>query len=619
MSVSVRRTRPAVGLLTATSTLAAALAIVASTPLSAAALPSQTLLYSVDGGVSWASDVNAAPGSQVIVRAWYNNDSSNALPNSPITPSNPGASITTTMPAGFTLFPGSTISCLSPATVNLATPGAEQKCSTDAGQGGPASDGSVWSGSDLTISPINGLFGEPTSATSGYLAMGKTRYVNLHQCVYNNGADNFTSLVNVPDNRFDASTNASNIANVSQGCGPGTNPGYPHVPQYNTSGVSSLDLLGNRYVNLHQCVYNNGADNFTSLVNVPDNRFDASTNASNIANVSQGCGPGTNPGYPHVPQYNTSGVSSLDLLGNRYVNLHQCVYNGGADNFTSLVNVPDNRFDAGTNASNSPNAIQVCGAGASGYPYAPQYNTSGITILDTLDATRGKGFVQFVMIAPSPDKTTKYPQSSKLTGGGTGDPESTGSVTVVAEPQPSSGDWGFPLDTATRLPAGHKVAYTVKWTCGPVPSVLPAPDTSSCTYSSGMRLKIHALNGSTFLHNSVTGTGAGAGTGIGSAIQNAQWDLNKESDGSRVGTCYAASSTEVRCYPTTLITGTITAGDSLITSIPVNMLATENSRTPAFQATWFNSYGEPQRGLDGDNDAFGRNDFYTFVTLSPKV
>ncbi|MER5418103.1 hypothetical protein [Streptomyces virginiae] len=259
--------------------------------------------------------------------------------------------------------------------------------------------------------------------------MGKTRYVNLHQCVYNSGAENFTSVVNVPNDGFDAGTNASNTADASQNCGPGS-AGYPYVPQFQTSGLTSLDLLGNRFVNLHQCVYNGGADNFTSVANVPNNGLDAGTNASNTADASQNCGPGA-AGYPYVPQFNTSGLTSMDVLNNRYINLHQCVYNGGADNYTSLVNVPDNRFDTGTNASNVVDANQSCGPGGAGYPYVPQFQTSAVTTLDTLDTTRGEGFVQYTIIAPTLDTTQVFDQSATLNGTGQPtDPMSSGTITV---------------------------------------------------------------------------------------------------------------------------------------------------------------------------------------------
>ncbi|MFJ3176749.1 hypothetical protein ACIPJK_39485 [Streptomyces roseus] len=125
-----------------------------------------------------------------------------------------------------------------------------------------------------------------------------------------------------------------------------------------------------------------------------------------------------------------------------------------------------------------------------------------------------------------------------------------------------------------------------------------------------MRLQVNALNGSSFLHNSVQG----AGSGIGIAIPNAQWDLNKASDGSRVGTCRVETPTQVLCFPTSITPGILNAGDSLVTSIPVSMLATTKSGAPAFQVTWNNPWGETQRGSNGDNDLYGLNDFHTIVT-----
>ena len=49
----------------------------------------------------------------------------------------------------------------------------------------------VWSGRTLTISSTAGLFSQGTGHTSGVLAMGKTRYLNLDDCTYYNGLDTY--------------------------------------------------------------------------------------------------------------------------------------------------------------------------------------------------------------------------------------------------------------------------------------------------------------------------------------------------------------------------------------------------------------------------------------------
>ncbi|MEU0664318.1 hypothetical protein [Streptomyces lavendulocolor] len=92
--------------------------------------------------------------------------------------------------------------------------------------------------------------------------------------------------------------------------------------------------------------------------------------------------------------------------------------------------------------------------------------------LDTLDTTRGEGFVEFKMTAPFPDVTTTYPQSASMTGV----PDSSGSVTVLVGGIPSEGDWGFPLNAAGQVPPGHTIDPVVHLLCDPLPSRLPIPN-----------------------------------------------------------------------------------------------------------------------------------------------
>jgi hypothetical protein len=124
----------------------------------------------------------------------------------------------------------------------------------------------------------------------------------------------------------------------------------------------------------------------------------------------------------------------MDLLDNEYINLDECTYFGaGHDLFTTAVgHIPNVNpaFDAGTNASNTPQTTVTCGPGGGGYPF--QAGNSGVQSLDTLDTTRGQGFVQWSMTAPSPGTTTTYTEDGQLTGSGTGDPSTSGTITIDA-------------------------------------------------------------------------------------------------------------------------------------------------------------------------------------------
>jgi hypothetical protein len=139
----------------------------------------------------------------------------------------------------------------------------------------------------LAISPSAGLFGTSVASTSGVLPMGKTRYINLDQCIYRNGAtqDLLSYFVAVTPNSpaFSAGTGTSNSpASAPPTCGGG-NANY--VLNALNSGVVALDLLGQRYLNLNQCIWVNATinDRLTYTVPVTPNNplFSAGTNSSN--------------------------------------------------------------------------------------------------------------------------------------------------------------------------------------------------------------------------------------------------------------------------------------------------------------------------------------------------
>ena len=115
--------------------------------------PTSNLVFSVDNGATWSANVNAAPGQTVIAREYYDNDTSANIT---------GASVTTSLPSGFSLVAGSTEVCLNPGTTDPTNPTSELACNTQTGgaapndEGGPIDESSVWSGSNLSISPTAG-------------------------------------------------------------------------------------------------------------------------------------------------------------------------------------------------------------------------------------------------------------------------------------------------------------------------------------------------------------------------------------------------------------------------------------------------------------------------------
>jgi len=358
------------------------------------------------------------------VRQWYDNDGSAG---------ESGASLSTTLPAGFSLNGGSTKVCLNPSTSSPAAPnGSELVCAA-------SNEGSVWSGSDLQVSPIAGHYGASNGETSGTLPFGRKRYLNLQQCHYlEPGGKRITSLINsISNTSFLSGTNVSNTADSSPSCAAGDGS---FALAAGTTGVKVLDLLDNRYLNLHQCHYNNPSSNrLTSLIDsIIATNARAGTNMSNTADAAPPtCGAAVAPNFLAA---GTIGVEDLDLLDNRYVNLHQCGYHNPVtdERIQSFIGSITAQTRAGTNASNTPDAAPVCDA-VSGLNSAA--GITGVKVLDLLDTARGHGYVEYSITAP-PGPTPEacaanpsagseaFPQDGSLTSTPSGAKASSGTITV---------------------------------------------------------------------------------------------------------------------------------------------------------------------------------------------
>lgn len=63
--------------------------------------------------------------------------------------------------------------------------------------------------------------------------------------------------------------------------------------------------------------------------------------------------------------------------GDRYVNLHQCVYSNGNYLYTNLLsNTPNTPFNTGTNVSDTRDTAPQCGPGAYGFTL----NTANVSV-----------------------------------------------------------------------------------------------------------------------------------------------------------------------------------------------------------------------------------------------
>jgi hypothetical protein len=79
----------------------------------AGAAVTTNLVYSTDNGATWTTSPTAAAGQTVLVREWYDNTD---------TAAHGGESLTTSIPAGFSLVPSSTKVCTSPLSSDPTAP-----------------------------------------------------------------------------------------------------------------------------------------------------------------------------------------------------------------------------------------------------------------------------------------------------------------------------------------------------------------------------------------------------------------------------------------------------------------------------------------------------------------
>jgi len=207
------------------------------------------LLYSVNGG-PWSDTVTAQRGDTVTARLFYDTTKESTVE---------GASLSSQIPDGFTYVPGSTRNVLAPGSnVSTGAVGAETKAAAVAD--------SVWSGDTLTVSPSAGFNGESNASQAGVLRNGVKRYLNLHECTYMlDDGTRWVTNTGVTGPAYTAGTNASNVADTSEDCSAGTSAWPLRAVE---SGVLAVDLLGNRFLNLHECSYRYNTDNNRWVTNI---------------------------------------------------------------------------------------------------------------------------------------------------------------------------------------------------------------------------------------------------------------------------------------------------------------------------------------------------------------
>lgn len=172
-----------------------------------------------------------------------------------------------------------------------------------------------------------------------------------------------------------------------------------------------------------------------------------------------------------------------------------------------------------------------------------------------------------------------------------------------------TGDWGFPLAEGKSFSPGTKMSWHPELSCNPLPSVLPVPDTTPCTYSPDLKLVIQAMNDASFFHQNYADNAR--------ETSKAHLPLLIKSSKAQVGQCLVEDAHIVRCQ--TDKTGTINSGDSLIVgdpnnSNPLQVWTATSSCQETLSLYWYHTESEPQRGGNGLNDYGAWNDFYDVVT-----
>ncbi|MEZ5178357.1 MAG: hypothetical protein R2746_08740 [Acidimicrobiales bacterium] len=284
-----------------------------------------------------------------------------------------------------------------PSTTSITSPnGTELQCAT-------ANSGAVWSGTSLTISPTAGLFGQPASDTSGILAAGRKHYLSLDQCRWTNTTDNRRASILIDTADFTTNTGAGNATTTSS-CVKVTGAAWTAATANNA--LTNYSLFASPLRQPHQCCWRT-ANNIQAW-----NQNGTDTDHRAYSTPRTPPTPwSTAPPAPQLPvRAAPSGVQALDVLTNRYLNLHQCRW---ADPLrqplTAAINTSaTGNYVSGTKASNTPDATR--------FLHHPREqlsldaSSSGLQVLDLLDTSRGKGYVEHRRrLPPSPRPVSGRP------------------------------------------------------------------------------------------------------------------------------------------------------------------------------------------------------------------
>ncbi len=332
--------------------------------------------------------INIKAGDTVNTRLYYNNTSTTSLTS---------AQLQDSIPANFTLTgqPTNQIADSTSRNINL-------------------------SGTSFNIAPNIGYYSYSNTETTSNLEFGKKKYLNLAQCIYTNNSQgtgglassnhsDLSNFINIGNPAINSATTLSNNLLTGINCGSGT---ASLVLNNSISNTGNYLLSGNRYLNLQQCTYfqneglpNNFQNDYSLLIpSLQTSNYSTGTSISNTVGGSINCGGGDAGSLNRIPKTDYSAAQSLDLLGNRYLHLQQCNYQQnlstpGSDqnDLSVLINYSNSIFNSATKVNNSATDTLNCAGGSASAPVNTSF--SGVASLDTVDISRGYGYINYDMIS----------------------------------------------------------------------------------------------------------------------------------------------------------------------------------------------------------------------------
>jgi SdrD B-like domain len=370
-------------------------------------------------GTSEVSSLQITPNQIITVRNKYNNTGLIGITN---------ARITIDVPTGFTLVNNSFKNCLNPTTTELLCSGNFQPT------------GTVITGNQITISPSINLYdqgnynfgnmGTSISSTNGIMNNGQKRYLKIVKCQTSNGGSSEMANVDI----FESLLVENNNSNPTITC---DNTNYHANPnfQYNsslTTSYSIIDRLGKRFLTGVKCQTSKNLGAFIDYrqIELPihANNGLSGDGIPTTSNCTSSSDAGLSNGYTSV----SSSVLTTDTSNSRFLNIRSCISKSNSAN--EFITDDFLSFEASTGVSNIASGLTPC-VGQSSIRTTSGNTHSPVSITlrnqDITDHTRGSGYIEFQIQAPSNLNSGTYGMSTRLNGNELNIPSTTSNMTYT--------------------------------------------------------------------------------------------------------------------------------------------------------------------------------------------